>query len=129
MNRLRKISKYIFMAIIGSFFTSCFLSSLVFGISPIQAGALAAQGGNLPTNLFGVAGIFTTISNIMMFIIGALSVLMLIIGGFRYVISGGDASAVTKAKNTILYAIVGLIVALLAYAAINFVLVTLTPSL
>jgi len=117
------------MATIGSFFASYFFSPLAFGISPIQAGALAAQGGNLPANLFGAAGIFTTISNIMMFIIGALSVLMLIIGGLRYVISGGDASAVTKAKNTILYAIVGLIVALLAYAAINFVLVTLTPSL
>ena len=129
MDRSRKISKYIFMATIGSFFTSCFFSPLAFGISPIQAGALAAQGDNLPANLFGVTGIFTTISNIMMFIIGALSVLMLIVGGLRYVISGGDASAVTKAKNTILYAIVGLVVALLAYAVINFVLVTLTPSL
>ncbi len=51
---------------------------------------------------------------------------MIIIGGLRYVVSGGNATAVTAAKNTILYAIVGVIVALLAYAIINFVLQSFT---
>jgi multisubunit Na+/H+ antiporter MnhB subunit len=46
---------------------------------------------------------------------------MLIIGGIRYVVSAGDQNAVTSAKNTILYAIIGIIVAFLAYAAVNFV--------
>jgi multisubunit Na+/H+ antiporter MnhB subunit len=46
---------------------------------------------------------------------------MLIIGGIRYTISQGDQSQVTSAKNTILYAIIGLIVAILAYALVNFV--------
>jgi hypothetical protein len=58
--------------------------------------------------------------------LGAISVIMIIIGGLRYVISGGNATAVTAAKNTILYAIVGVIVALLAYAIINFVLDSFT---
>ncbi|MNY81379.1 hypothetical protein D3C86_2229240 [compost metagenome] len=61
----------------------------------------------------------------MLFIIGALSVIMLIIGGIRYTVSGGNASAITAAKNTIMYAIVGIIVAVLAYAIVNFVLTTL----
>jgi multisubunit Na+/H+ antiporter MnhB subunit len=56
-----------------------------------------------------------------LFIIGAISVIMLIIGGIRYVVSGGDSGAVTSAKNTILYAIVGIVVAILAYALVNFV--------
>ena len=47
---------------------------------------------------------------------------MLIIGGIRYTVSGGDSGAVTSAKNTILYAVVGIIVAVLAYAIVNFVL-------
>ena len=51
---------------------------------------------------------------------------MLIIGGIRYVISGGNSAAVTAAKNTILYAIVGLIIALFAYAIVNFVIGSLT---
>ena len=46
---------------------------------------------------------------------------MLIFGGIRYIVSGGDQTNVTAAKNTILYAIIGIIVALLAYAAVKFV--------
>lgn len=66
--------------------------------------------------------IFRTVTNILLFLIGAVSVIMLIIGGIRYTLSGGDSSAVTSAKNTILYAIVGLVVAILAYAIVNFVI-------
>jgi len=55
-------------------------------------------------------------------VIGAVSVVMLIIGGVRYTISQGDSSAVTSAKNTILYSVIGLVVAILAYAAVNFVI-------
>ena len=46
---------------------------------------------------------------------------MLIIGGIRYVISQGDAKQIESAKNTILYAVIGIIVALLAYAIVTFV--------
>ena len=46
---------------------------------------------------------------------------MLIIGGLRYVISQGDANNVKQAKDTILYAIIGIVVAILAYAVVNFV--------
>jgi hypothetical protein len=69
-----------------------------------------------------LAGSLETVVNILLFIIGAVSVIMLVIGGFRYVLSGGDQNAVTSAKNTILYAIIGVVVALLAYAIVNFVL-------
>jgi len=94
----------------------------------LQDGVNAARGDGQPAELLGDAGILTTITNILLFVVGALSVLMLIIGGLRYVISGGNASAVTAAKNTILYAIVGLIIAFLAYAAINFVLGAVAPG-
>ena len=88
----------------------------------MQDGASAAKGIEHVTDLFGATGIFSTITNVLLFVIGAISVIMIIIGGLRYVVSGGDSSNVTAAKNTILYAIVGLIVALLSYAMINFVL-------
>ena len=87
----------------------------------IQGGADCAQGNGQANNLFGAGGIFQTITNILLFLIGAIAVIMLIIGGVRYVISGGDQAQVTSAKNTILYAIVGIVVAFLAYAAVNFV--------
>lgn len=81
-----------------------------------------AIGGNEPGN--GAAAFTNTIEdviNILLFIIGAAAVIMIIIGGIRYVTSGGDQSAVTGAKNTILYSIVGLVIAIMAYAIVNFV--------
>ena len=59
--------------------------------------------------------------NVLLFIIGVVSVIMIILGGIKYVLSNGDSSQITSAKNTILYAVIGLIVALLAYAIVNFV--------
>ena len=47
---------------------------------------------------------------------------MLVWGGLRYILSGGDNKKITDAKNTILYAIIGLIIAVLAFAIVNFVL-------
>lgn len=87
----------------------------------VTNGVDCAKGEDQSEALFGSAGVFSTITNVLLFIIGAISVIMLIIGGIRYTVSGGDAAAVTAAKNTILYAIVGIVVALLAYAIVNFV--------
>ncbi|TWP17785.1 hypothetical protein EUA68_01250 [TM7 phylum sp. oral taxon 352] len=60
--------------------------------------------------------------NIFLFAVGALSVIMLIWGGIRYTTSAGDSNKVQAAKNTVLYAIVGLVVAILAYAIVNMVI-------
>ncbi len=87
----------------------------------IGGGAECAQPTNAHDPLFGTNGVFVTIVNILIFIVGAIAVLMLIIGGIRYVVSNGEQSSVTSAKNTILYAIIGIIVAFLAYGAVNFV--------
>lgn len=62
------------------------------------------------------------IINILLFIIGAVAVIMIIVGGLRYVTSGGDASSTKAARDTILYAVVGLVVAVMAFAIVNFVL-------
>lgn len=61
------------------------------------------------------------IINALLFIIGAVAVIMIIVGGIRYVTSGGDANAATSARNTIMYAVVGLLIAAIAYAIVNFV--------
>ena len=72
--------------------------------------------------LFGEDCAFSNIVNAALYVIGAISVIMLIYGGIRYTTSGGNAASVTAAKNTILYAIVGIVVAVLAFAIVNFVL-------
>ena len=63
------------------------------------------------------------IINVVLGIIGFIAVAMIIVGGVQYTTSAGDAAKVTKAKNTILYGIVGLVIALLAFAIVNFILV------
>lgn len=101
----------------------------------ITDGAGNAQGKDQATCLFGNEdescegnGIFKTVTNVLLFIIGAVSVIMLIIGGIRYTVSAGDSSAVTAAKNTIMYAIIGIIVAILAFAVVNFVITSFVPK-
>lgn len=115
---------------VGIVFGALFIIGLpeVSAQSAVQQGIQAAQGDGVPTTLLGDTGIITTIINILLFIAGALAVIMLIFGGLRYTVSGGNASSVTAAKNTILYAIVGLIIAFLAYAAVNWVLGAITPG-
>lgn len=90
----------------------------------LSSGADCAQGADQPGTLFGDGsddGLFKKIVNIMLFVVGAVAVIMLIIGGIRYVTSGGAQDHVTAAKNTIMYAIIGIVVAVLAYAVVNFV--------
>ena len=94
----------------------------------VSSGANAARGADQPVDLFGQSGTFSKITSIMLFVIGAIAVIMIVIGGLRYVLSGGDSSQITAAKNTILYAIIGIIVAILAYAIINFVIGSFTPG-
>ena len=96
--------------------------SLFSAFATMMEGANAARGDDQPASLFGQTGILTEVSTILLFVIGALSVIMIIIAGLRYVTSGGNTAAITAAKNTLLYAVIGIIVALLAYAVIRFVI-------
>jgi magnesium-transporting ATPase (P-type) len=66
----------------------------------------------------------TIIIDLLLFLIGAISVIMIIIGGIRYVTSNGDQGQLQSAKNTILYSVIGLVVAILAYAIVRFVVTT-----
>ena len=88
----------------------------------LREGAEAARCDGCPRDLFGDTGVFKKITNTILYIVGIIAVIMLIIGGIKYVISGGDSKKVTDAKNTVLYAIIGLVVAFLAFAIVNFVI-------
>lgn len=62
-----------------------------------------------------------SITNVLLFFVGSIAVIMIVLGGLRYVVSNGDPRAVVAAKNTIMYAIVGIVVAIVAFALVNFV--------
>jgi hypothetical protein len=67
-------------------------------------------------------GAMADVLNILSLIAGFIAVIMIIIGGFRYVVSGGNDQAVAGAKNTILYALIGVFVLALAQAIVHFVI-------
>ena len=85
----------------------------------LSSGVSSSQGDDVPQDLAGE--VFKNVVNILLFIIGAVSVIMLIYGGIRYTTSGGNTNSVTAAKNTIMYSIIGLVVAILAFAVVQFV--------
>jgi hypothetical protein len=80
-----------------------------------------SSGLNLPK-------VMKTIINIFSVIVGFVAVIMIIIGGIRYITSGGDSSNISGAKNTIVYAIIGLIIVALAQVLVHFVLNNLANS-
>lgn len=72
--------------------------------------------------------ILTLVINIFSLVVGVAAVIMIIVGGLRYIISGGDSGNVQSAKNTILYAIIGLVVVALAQFIVKFVLTKVNNS-
>lgn len=75
--------------------------------------------------------LFTTVNqiiNVVLGVIGIVAVVVIILGGISYLISQGDAGKVAKAKNTILYGVIGMFIALLAFAVVNFVLTSVFSS-
>lgn len=65
--------------------------------------------------------VIKTIITTMLFIVGILAVIMIIYGGIRYVTAHGDKTQVASAKDTVVYAVVGLVVAIVAYALVDWV--------
>ncbi len=84
------------------------------------AGGINCAGGQGNPNLTGPGGIITNLINALLFIAGAIGVLMLILGGLKFVTSQGNEKSITSAKNTILYAIIGLVVVILSYGIASF---------
>ena len=108
--------------------TFCVIGTSSVSALTLQEGAEAARCDGCPADLFGPMGAFRQITNTILYIVGIIAVIMLIIGGIKYVLSGGDSKKVTDAKNTVLYAIIGLVIAVFSYAIVNFVITSLPSS-
>ena len=94
-----------------------------------EAGAEGLKGCTDMTNKSNTNDLMKTVNqiiNIVIGVIGFAAVAMTIYGGVQYTTSAGDPGKVKKAKDTIMYGIVGLVVAILAFAIVNFVLSSLT---
>jgi len=111
----------IFVILILSLFYVTSFSPLVGAADPIPTQtALPADDINIPK--VTADEILQNGLNIAYFLTGLAAVVIIISAGFRYTTSGGDAEAIKKAKNTILYAVVGLLVVAMAFVITQFVL-------
>lgn len=68
-----------------------------------------------------IATIIGSVISLLLFVAGMIAVLVIVVGGIRYITSDGDPGAAGKAKNTVIYALVGLVIAISSYAIVNFV--------
>ncbi len=91
-----------------------------------KCGVRGVGGGTAKNSGDQVQVIIRNVINILLFLIGLVAVLMIVIAGFRFVTSNGDSNIISSARNTILYAIIGIIIAIMAYAIVNFILDNLT---
>lgn len=85
-------------------------------------GSTSGTACDEPTSGNGLSGIASKVVNFLSVIVGVVAVIMIIVGGFRYITSGGESGNVSGAKNTLIYAIVGLIIVALAQFIVHFVL-------
>lgn len=98
-------------------------------LSPVVGAIDITEKGDKDTTVLKEGGggesffdIMKRIISLLMFVLGIASVLAIIYGGIKFTTANGDAGAVKEARNTVLYAAVGLIVAIFAYSIVNFVL-------
>lgn len=84
-------------------------------------GTAATNGVICDSKTDNVDSFVTPVVNTLLAVVGVLAVVMIIVGGLKYITSGGDAAKLTSAKNTILYSVIGLVVAIFAYAIVSWI--------
>lgn len=134
MNKIKDIAKEAGAALTVAALTIATTGVRVFAVGD-EGGEETGGGGSGATAKAqeGVKGVnpgaetelmpmISTILNVVFGVVGIVAVIMIIIGGVNYTMSQGDTQKIQKAKNTIMYGIIGLVIVLLAFAIVNFVL-------
>jgi hypothetical protein len=107
------------------------LRLLVLTVALLPTTLLATSGGGVCTSVVlgntdctpnALNGPVGHITDTLLTVAGAVAVIIIIIGGISYITSAGDSSRIKVAKDTILYAVIGLVVVIIAYAIVNFVI-------
>ena len=108
-----------------------FALALLFVAVPQQVHAACGSGDSIRSGIDcapasqqskTVEGGLKSAVNTLLFVVGVAAVIVILVGGLRFILAGGNAQTISSARDTVLYAVIGLVVALLAYAIVNFVL-------
>ena len=122
MNSRATLSIFVFL-IVSTLFAVLLLAPT---IASARASSSVRDGIGMttdePVDAGRVESAVSTAVDVFSIIVGVVSVIMIIIGGLKYITSNGDSSSISSAKNTILYAVIGLVIVVLAQAIVIFVL-------
>lgn len=118
---MKRIRTYLVALLAGSVLIGAAAAPAVQAIELFPACSGSSSAICKATKSDNALGIVGTITNLLMWALGIVSVIMIVIGGFKYVTSNGDANAIQSAKNTILYSVIGLAIAILGQVIIQFV--------
>ena len=97
----------------------------ILGVPPKARGSTTPDVSTVGDTNLQLTNMVTSIINGIIGVLGFVCVVVMIVGGVNYMISAGDSGKVTKAKNTILYGLIGLVICVLAFAIVNFVIVNI----
>ena len=115
----------IFLASLGLIVSAGFaMSTPALAVNPGFGGCSANPGSAVcrANGTDNVQKILKNVINILLFVVGSVAIILIIVGGIKYTTSAGDSNSVNSAKNTIIYAVVGLVISAMAWAIVNFVL-------
>lgn len=128
MNKLKQIALSFIVLLFGSF-TSVLLTAPAYAATtPTSSACEAISSGADCKSSKGLdfGNLIKTLIQVFAAIIGVAAVIMIMVSGFKYITAGGDSAKVSGAKNTIVYAIIGLIIAALAQVIVRYVIDTST---
>jgi len=97
------------------------------GVKAVDSGGNKCKDANGAERDCTLGDQIRTVVNILLYVLGAIAVVMIVVGGIRYATSNGESSSIKAAKDTILYAVIGLVVAIMAFAIVNFVVTAFAP--
>lgn len=123
MKKIAKIASGAAVALSGLYWSV--MPAFAINLCPANSGLNNIPGCGGPTN---VETIIVFAINVLLFVALVIALIFLIIGGIRWIVSGGDKEGTAKAKGTVTSALIGLVVVLLAWVLINLVLQILTKS-
>lgn len=122
--------KKLSLIILGMFAATALLLAVPIGVEAATAkqaacdgiGATAGAGGCTDGSGKSISDLLALVINIFSWVVGVVAVIFIIVAGFKYITSGGDSTKVKSAKDTLVYALVGLVVVVLAQVLVKFVL-------
>ncbi|MBR3236674.1 hypothetical protein IKF92_03295 [Candidatus Saccharibacteria bacterium] len=120
LNKLTKIIPLFIASIIGLSLGSVASTYAISDVCSTNAPAEVKEAAGCNGNSNALPGVITAILNSIIAVSGLVAVVFIIVGGVNYMTSNGDAAKIEKAKKTILYACIGLVVCVLAFAVVNW---------